>query len=108
MAAELVTSLDAPGANVTGTTDMNPVADQIGLIKKLRPDATSVGIIYSSGEVNSAVQVKLARETAQKEGLTTQEATITNSSEVQQAAATLTGCSAIYVPSLYGLFFVLG
>ena len=77
VAAELVTSLDAPGANVTGTTDMNPVADQIGLIKKLRPDATSVGIIYSSGEVNSAVQVKLARETAQKEGLTTQEATIT-------------------------------
>ena len=99
VAAELVTSLDAPGANVTGTTDMNPVADQIGLIKKLRPDATSVGIIYSSGEVNSEVQVKLAKEAAQKEGLTTQEATITNSSEVQQAAATLTGCSAIYVPT---------
>lgn len=98
-AAELVATAEIPGANITGTTDMNPVAEQIGLIKKFSPEATSVGIIYSSGEVNSEVQVELAKTAAAAEGLTVKEATITNSSEVQQAAATLTDVSAIYVPT---------
>ena len=48
--AGLVDSAEAPGGNVTGTTDMNPVADQIKLVKQLKPSAKSVGIIYSSGE----------------------------------------------------------
>lgn len=53
VAAKLVKSNEAPGGNVTGTTDMNPVAEQIALVKKLRPEAKTVGVIYSSGEVNS-------------------------------------------------------
>lgn len=100
VSAQLVDSLDAPGANITGTTDMNPVADQISLIKEFTPDAKSVGIIYSSGEVNSEVQVELAREAAAKEGLDVVESTVTNSSEVQQAATDLASkVDAIYVPT---------
>ena len=45
VAAKLVASASAPGANVSGTTDMNPVAEQIALIKKLKLEAKSVGII---------------------------------------------------------------
>ncbi|MPM39522.1 hypothetical protein SDC9_86156 [bioreactor metagenome] len=92
-------SLDAPGSNVTGTTDLNPVAKQIGLVKQLKPSATTVGIIYSSGEVNSAVQVKLAKEAAAKEGLTVKETAVSTSSEVQQGAQSLAGVDAIYVPT---------
>lgn len=98
VAAQLVKSLDAPGSNISGTSDMNPVAEQIALVKKIKPDAKSVGIIYSSGEVNSEVQVKAAKEAAAKEGLTIVEKTITNTSEVQQAAASL-DVDAIYVPT---------
>ncbi len=98
VAAKLVASNEAPGANVTGTTDMNPVAEQIALIKQINPDATSVGIIYSSGEVNSEVQVALAREAAAAEGLEVVEKTVTNTSEVQQAANAL-DTDAIYVPT---------
>lgn len=99
VSAQLVKSLDAPGSNVTGTTDLNPVAKQIGLVKQLKPSATTVGIIYSSGEVNSAVQVKLAKEAAAKEGLTVKEAAVSTSSEVQQGAQSLAGVDAIYVPT---------
>lgn len=99
VSAQLVASLDAPGGNVTGTTDMNPVAEQIALVKKLAPDATSVGIVYSSGEVNSEVQVAAAKEAAAAEGLEVKEATVTNSSEVQQAAQSLAGVDAFYVPT---------
>ncbi len=98
VAAKLVKSMDAPGANVTGTTDMNPVADQIKLIKKVKPDAKSVGIVYSSGEVNSQVQVDLAKKAAAEEGLTVMEKTISATAELQQAVNSIKP-DAFYVPT---------
>lgn len=96
--AGLVDSWDAPGGNVSGTSDLNPVEDQLGLIKELAPDAKTVGIVYSSGEVNSEVQVELAKETAKKLGLELKLATVSNSAEVQQAAESL-DVDALYVPT---------
>lgn len=96
--AELVKTNEAPGGNVTGTNDMNPVADQIKIVKTVKPDARTLGVIYSSGEVNSEVQVKLARVAAAAEGLTLVEKTVTNTGEVSQAAASLE-VDAIYVPT---------
>ena len=98
VAAKLVASNEAPGGNVTGTTDMNPVAEQLGLVKKIKPDAKSVGIIYSSGEVNSEVQVKMAQEAAPALGLTIVTKTVTATAEVQQAANAL-DVDAIYTPT---------
>lgn len=98
--ARLVNSLEKPGTNVTGTTDMNPVVDQLALIKELLPDAENVGIIYNTSEVNSEVQVKIAREAAPDLGLTLHEATATASSEVMQATQSLVGkVDAIYLPT---------
>lgn len=100
VSAQLVNSLDAPGSNITGTTDMNPVADQVSLVKDFAPGAKRLGIIYSSGEVNSEIQVSLAKEAAAAEGLEVVESTVTNSSEVQQAAQDLASkVDAIYVPT---------
>lgn len=87
--AQLVDSLEAPGANLTGTTDANPVADQLELLKQIVPDAVTVGIVYSSGESNSEVQVEWAKEAAPNLGLEIVEATVTTSAEVQQAAESL-------------------
>lgn len=98
VAADLVSSMEAPGGNITGTTDMNPVVDQIKLIKRVAPDAKKIGIIYSSGEVNSEVQVALARGAAAAEGLEVVERTITATAEVLQAAQSL-DVDAIYVPT---------
>lgn len=99
VAADLVDSMEAPGGNLTGTTDMNPVAEQIALVKQLNPDAKKVGVLYSSGEVNSEVQVELAREAAKAEGLELVEKTVTVASEVLQAAQSLGDVDAIYVPT---------
>lgn len=96
--AGLVDSWEAPGGNITGTSDLNAVEEQLGLIKELAPDATTVGIVYSSGEVNSEVQVDLAKAAAEKLGLTVEEATISTSGEVQQAANSL-DVDAYYVPT---------
>lgn len=96
--AGLVESWEAPGANISGTSDINPVDEQLSLLGDLAPDAQSVGIVYSAGEVNSQIQVDLAREAADELGLEIQEATVTNSSEVQQAAESL-DVDAYYVPT---------
>ncbi|SDR94766.1 ABC transporter substrate-binding protein [Microterricola viridarii] len=97
--AGLVASWEAPGGNVTGTSDLNPVAEQIALITEVVPGAKTVGIIYSSGEVNSSVQVDMAKDAAKELGLEIKEATVTNSSEVAQAADSLKGVDAIYIPT---------
>lgn len=96
--AKLVASNEAPGANVTGTSDRNPVKEQLELLKQLSPDATDVGIVYSSGEPNSAVQVQWAKDAASGLGLNIKEVAISASSEVQQAADSL-DVDAYYVPT---------
>ncbi len=96
--AGLVDSWDAPGGNVTGTSDINPVDEQLSLLTELAPDAHTIGIVYSAGEVNSQIQVDLARTAAEDLGLQIEEATVTNSSEVQQAASSLE-VDAFYVPT---------
>lgn len=96
--AGLVDSWEAPGGNLTGTSDLNPVREQLELLTEIAPDAESVGIVYSSGEVNSEVQVELAQEAADELGLTLELATVTASGEVQQAAQSL-DVDAFYVPT---------
>ncbi len=98
--AGLVAAMDKPGANVTGTSDMNPVEEQLKLIKEMKADAKTVGIIYSSGEVNSKVQVDAAKAVAGKLGLEIKEAAITSATEVKQAAESMVGkVDAFYVPT---------
>lgn len=99
VAAKLVESNEKPGGNVTGTNDMTPVKEQFDLLKKIVPDAQKVGIIYNSSEVNSQVQVEMAKDVAQELGMEIVEATVTGSAEVMQIAQSLVGkVDAIYVP----------
>lgn len=97
--AQLVNSLKEPGENVSGTTDLNPVAAQVDLVKQVHPQAKTLGIIYSAAEINSQVQADLAKEQARQLGLKVVEKTITNTSEVIQAVQALGQVDAIYVPT---------
>lgn len=98
--AKLVTSNEAPGGNISGTTDMNPIKEQIDLLKKLVPDAKTVGILYTSSEDNSVLQAAEAKKACEALGLTVKEATVTNSNDVQQVTQSLVGkVDAIYIPT---------
>lgn len=98
--AKLVDSAAAPGGNVSGTTDMNPIKEQIDLLIQLAPTAKTIGLLYTSSEDNSIFQAKLAKEALEKLGLSWEEATVTNSNDVQQATQSLVEkCDAIYVPT---------
>jgi putative ABC transport system substrate-binding protein len=96
----LADSLERPGTNVTGTHDMNPIKEQLELLKELLPEAAAVGVIFNSGEENSRVQVDILEEEASQFGLTIIKAPVTATGEVSTAAESLVGkVDAIYVPT---------
>lgn len=97
--ANLVADAAAPGSNLTGTTDANPVLEQLQLILEIVPDAKVIGVPYSPGEANSLVQVQWAKDAAAELGLEIKEATAPATADVRQAAETLTDVDAIYVPT---------
>ncbi|SEB36114.1 putative ABC transport system substrate-binding protein [Paramicrobacterium humi] len=97
--AELVDSNEKPGGNITGTSDAAPIGDQLDLLQQIVPDAKVVGIVYSSGEVNSEVQVKAAEAAADERGMTIKSQTVTTANDIAQAAAALGDVDAIYVPT---------
>jgi putative ABC transport system substrate-binding protein len=98
--SSLVNSNEKPGGNVSGTSDLTPVAEQMELLKKLVPDAKTVAVLYTSSETNSVFQAELANEAAQKLGLQTIEATISASNEIQQVVeSVLDKADAIYIPT---------
>ena len=89
--AKLVASNNEPKGNVTGTSDMNPIKEQIDLLMKIAPNAKTIGTIYCSSEVNSEVQVKAMKEYAESRGLRVEVATISTVNDIQQAAQSLVG-----------------
>ena len=74
--AKLVKSNKKPGTNVSGTSDLTPVAKQMNLLKELIPNAKKVAMLYCSAEANSKFQVGLAKKEAKKLGLTTVDAPV--------------------------------
>lgn len=98
--AGLVEDLTNKTKPITGTTDMNPVAKQLDLIKEFVPDVKKIGILYNSGEVNSVVQVDIAKEAAADMGFEIVEGTVSNTSEVTLATSTIVDkVDAIYLPT---------
>jgi len=89
--SKLVASNEATGGNVTGTSDLTPVKKQMELLTKLIPEAKKVALLYSSSEINSKVQVDMAKEAAKEFGLETVDASVSNSNEIQQVVQSLVG-----------------
>ncbi len=96
--AGLVRNLDNSGNNVTGISDLTPVAKQFQLIKKIFPDAKNVGTLYNAGEANSVLTNELAKKACEELGLKLIEATVSTTADVFLAAQSLVGrVDAIYV-----------
>lgn len=96
----LVEDNEAPGSNISGTSDLTPVREQLDLMMKLLPDTEKIAILYCSSESNSEIQAELAMEAAEELGIETMEATVSSSNEIQQVVQNLIGkVDAIYAPT---------
>ncbi|STZ02746.1 ABC-type uncharacterized transport system, periplasmic component [Moraxella equi] len=89
--AKLVPKLDGSGTNVTGASDVLPLAPQIDLIKELIPSVKNIGFVYSPGEVNSTVTLRNLKDIAEPQGITIVESPAQKSSDIAMSAQSLVG-----------------
>lgn len=88
------------GGNVSGTSDLAPLADQAAMLLEWFPDAKNVGLLYCSAEPNSKYQVDTVKALLEAEGLTCELFAFADSNDMQ--AVTNAACefsNVIYVPT---------
>lgn len=88
------------GINVTGTSDLAPLADQAQMILDLFPDTKKVGAIYCSAEANSQYQVDGVKAALEKKGVKCNFYSFSDSNDIASVAKKAASESdVIYIPT---------
>lgn len=100
VSAKLVKTMKTPDGVATGTSDMSPVDEQVKLIQKVLPNAKKVGIMYTTSERNSEVQVEEAEKLFKKADIKVVKKGISSTNDVQDTAKSLMkDVDLIFVPT---------
>ena len=101
VSAGLVESLDAPGSNVTGTSDALNVEAIIDLMLAANPDLKKLGLLYDQGQDSSKSAIESAEAYCQEKGIEVVEKTGTTNDEIALAADALiaAGVDAVFTPT---------
>ncbi|MBU0961823.1 MAG: ABC transporter substrate-binding protein, partial [Proteobacteria bacterium] len=100
LGAKLIKDLEHPGGNVTGLSDLTPVAQHVDLMQELVPDLKTIGVVYNPGEANAVALVDLLKAAASAKNIQVIEATALKSSDVQGAARIIVSkVQVIYAPT---------
>ena len=99
--AGLVDSNDAPGANITGTSDFLNTTAVLDLIFAADPEAKKVALLYNPSEDASTAPIKTAKEILGAKGIEVKEYTGSNPSEVMLAADAIVAdeMDAVFTPT---------
>lgn len=88
------------GTNISGTSDLAPLADQAAMLKELFPDAKNVGMIYCSAEPNSSYQVNVVKAELEKMGYTCKDYAFADSNDIASVVTSATAdCDVLYIPT---------
>ena len=88
------------GTNITGTSDLAPLDQQVDMLAELVPDVKQVGILYCSAEANSVYQATEVGKNLDKKGIAWKEYTAADSNEIQSVVTNaIADCDCIYVPT---------
>ncbi len=100
VASGIIPDATNPGGNISGSSDLNPVKEQIDLIKQILPESKTIAVMYCSSESNSAAQYELAKAQIEALGMTCVQKTVADVSEIKSAVESLQGnVDAIYIPT---------
>ena len=99
VAAGVMSALDTPDMNATGTSNAIPAGDILSLGLRITPDVHTFGLIYCTSEVNAVNAMENAKAWIRENGFEFEEITVTNSAEVQTATQAILerGVDAVFV-----------
>ncbi|EHO16138.1 hypothetical protein HMPREF9466_03124 [Fusobacterium necrophorum subsp. funduliforme 1_1_36S] len=88
------------GKNITGTTDMSPLEEQLNLLKNLLPKAKKVGFLYNPSEQNSVSLLKQFTILAKERQLQVIEKGVNTVNDMNLALNSLLGqVDVLYIPT---------
>ena len=67
--SSVVSSLDAPGGNITGVSSLGPIQEQMDLIERITPWPASVAIVSSGTETGSRFEAEVATQILDEKGI---------------------------------------
>ncbi len=82
---------DCPADNMSGTSDLGPIARQVQFAKELNPEMKTLGILYNSTEANSVYQADLAEAAAKAAGIPVKRYSVTAATELQSTVEGMKG-----------------
>lgn len=99
--AGLVAGMDAPGSNITGTSDALNTDAVMDLIFAADPDIKTLGLLYNKSEDASKAPVEAAKAYCEAKGVNVIEKTGTTNDEISLAADALIagGAEAVFTPT---------
>lgn len=98
--AGLVESLDNVGGNLSGTSDLSPIKEQIELLLNTKDGIKTVGLMYNASEPNSVVLIDLAKKELEAKNIKVIEKTVTTTNDILQATQSIVKqVDAIYIPT---------
>ena len=99
--AELVKSLEAPGANITGTSDYLNTNAIMDIMFETKPSIKKVGLLYDVGQDSSTAAIKDAKAYLEKKGIAYVEKTGKTADEITLAAQALVSdkVDAVFTPT---------
>lgn len=99
--AQLVDSLENPGANITGTSDYLDTSSVMNLILAQNPDADKIGLLYDQGQDSSTGAIEEAKKFLDDNNIEYVEKTGTTTDEVKLAAQALVAedVDAVFTPT---------
>jgi putative ABC transport system substrate-binding protein len=89
--AKLLASMEAPGGNVTGISDLSPVAQHVETMKSIAPGLANIGLVYNPGEANAVALAELLKEAAAAANVKVVEGTATRTAEIGGATSAIAG-----------------
>ena len=99
--AGLVESMDAPGGNITGTSDALDTATIMNLMLAANPDLKKVGLLYDTAQDSSQNAIQDAIAFCEENGIEYEEKTGSTTDDVILAAQSLIadGVEAVFTPT---------
>jgi putative ABC transport system substrate-binding protein len=100
VAANVVSDMDKPDKNATGTSNAIPVDEIFALAKTMTPDVANYGLLYSSKTDSAVNTIEQAKTYLDKESIKYTEGAVVEDSEISTTVENLCKkCDAIFIPN---------